>query len=161
MRRPKRRVPLDVTLLEGKVLSSSLDGHDSLPQAIQCLYKHMLDLNGRIEGSVASAGSTLQIVSSAGSVQDYGRVKAKGTFTFTPSGTINSGRIELISPHGRLNLTLMENSRWPVGRNGQSNLRYTIGRGTYHYGGHCSSGSVRVALNADRSHFVATLRTTS
>ena len=160
MRQPRRRVPLEVTVLEGKVLLSSATGHDSLSQTNQCLYKHMLDLNGRIEGSLASVGSTLQIVSSSGSVRDYGGVKATGTFTLTPAERIGSGRIVLISPHGRLNLTLVENSRSPVGRNGQSNLRYTIGHGTYHYAGHCSSGSVRVALHANRSHFVATLRTT-
>jgi hypothetical protein len=147
-------------LLEGKVLLSSATGHDSLPQAMQCLYKHLIELNGRIEGSLASVGSTLQIVSSTGSVQDYGRVKATGSFTLTPAGMIGSGRIVLISPHGRLNLALVENTHSPVGRNGQSNHRYTIGHGTYHYAGHCSSGSVRVALHANRSHFVATLRTT-
>jgi hypothetical protein len=150
---------LELSLLEGRILLSSATGHHSAPQVIPCFGKHLLNLDGRIGGNLTSVGSSLQIVSSTGSVQDYGRVNATGAFTLTPAGMISSGQIVLHSPHGRLSLTLVENERSPVGRNGQFNLRYTVGHGTNHYSGHCSSGSVRVALDANRSNFVATVGT--
>jgi hypothetical protein len=50
MRRTGRRVPLEVALLEGKVLLSSAIGRDSPPHAVPCAGKHFINLSSK--GSV-------------------------------------------------------------------------------------------------------------
>jgi hypothetical protein len=150
---------LEVTLLEGKLLLSSATGHDPPPHAVQCSEGHLLDLNGRISGYLTPVGSTLQMVSTKGSLEDYGRVKVTGTFTRTPDGMIRSGQMVLSSRAGSLDLTLLGTGRSPRRRNGPLNLQLATGHATGVYAHHCSKGSVLVALHPKRSHFVATVTT--
>jgi hypothetical protein len=150
---------LEVVLLEGKVLLSSATGGGSPPQAIACFGRHLLNLDGRIEGDLTPVGSTLQMVSTAGSVHDYGRVQAAGTFTLTSEGVISSGRIVLSSGSGSLILTLVESQSSPMGRNGRLKLQFATGHGTGVYANHCSSGSALVSMDAKRSHLVVSFHT--
>jgi hypothetical protein len=99
------------------------------------------------------------MVSTTGSLEDYGRVKARGTFTRTPDGMISSGQIVLTSRAGSLDHTLLGTGRSPWRRNGPFYFQLATGHATGVYAHHCSKGSVLVALHAKRSHFVATLTT--
>jgi hypothetical protein len=161
MRQPSRRVSLEVTLLEGKMLLSSTAGHDAPVHAAQCGGAHFMDLNGTITGYFTPVGSRLQLVSTMGSLEELGRVKATGTFSLKPNRTIRSGQIVLSTPGGSLDLKLVETNRSPLRRNGPFTLRLTTGHGTGRHAHHCSEGSVVVALHGKRSHFVATLTTTT
>jgi hypothetical protein len=161
MRRPSRRVSLEVTLLEGKMLLSSATGHDVPAHAAQCSGAHFMDLNGKITGYFTPVGSTLQLVSTAGNLEEFGRVKATGAFTLKPNRMIRSGQIVLSTPGGSLDLKLVETNRSPLRRNGPFTLRLTTGHGTGRHAHHCSEGSVVVALHEKRSHFVAMLTTTT
>jgi hypothetical protein len=150
---------LEVALLEGKVLLSSATRHDPPPRAVPCSGGHLLDLNGRITGYLTRVGSTLQMVSATGRLEDFGKTRATGTFTLTPEGMISSGQIVLRSRMGSLDLTLVKTRRSPLRRNGPFDLRLATGHGTGVYARHCGKGSVLVALHPKRSHFVATLTT--
>jgi hypothetical protein len=157
MRRPSNRISLEVTLLEDKMLLSPARGHDALAHVAPCGGPHFIDLNGMITGYFTHAGSTLQLVSTTGSLEEFGRAKATGTFTLKANGMISSGRIVLSTRGGSLDLELVPTNRSHVRRNGPFTLRLTTGRVKGRHAHHCSKGSVLVALHEKRSHFVATL----
>jgi hypothetical protein len=145
--------------LEGKLLLSSAIGHDSSPRPARCPDAHFIDLNGSIKGFLTPAGSTVQIVSSTGNLEAYGKVKATGSFAITPSGTISAGQMGLSGRAGSIELTLVATKRWHFHRNNLFALNLTTGQGTGRFAHHCSKGSVLVAVHEKRSHFVASLTT--